>query len=412
MSIEKFIRRSQKKIHDLKNRLYEIRQAQEELGSGGKSLVKVQPKNVQDVRVILSIDSILKAALAVLLVIAFVYVLGYIKTIIIVFLVSLFLAAAFNPGVDRLQRYKIPRWIGIILMYILVLGVIVFILTSLVPIIAEQIGSLALSVRSMIQNLVSDETPDSWFAARLQPVLYQVWQNIDQAELINTLTNTLREVASRLTSFAGNALGAIFTVFNGIFNMLLVLIITFFMVVNKRNTSHFFYSLFPRRYSNYISEKTGQISVRIGEWIRGQLVLALGMAVLTFIAFSIIGLPYALTLAMVSALGEFVPYLGPLITFLAAALIALNQDPLLLLWLVPIYAVVQFVEGNLMVPLILGKSVGLNPIVVLFALMAGATIGSKLGDGSIGLGLVGMIIAVPMANIISIFVEDYTEKNK
>ena len=71
----------------------------------------------------------------------------------------------------------------------------------------------------------------------------------------------------------------------------------------------------------------------------------------------------------------------------------------------------QFLEGNIMVPLIVGKTVGLNPIVVLFALLTGATIGVKIG-GSIALGLVGMIIAVPVANIISIFVTEYTERNK
>ena len=81
------------------------------------------------------------------------------------------------------------------------------------------------------------------------------------------------------------------------------------------------------------------------------------------------------------------------------------------LWLIPAYAVMQFLEGNIMVPLIVGRSVGLNPIVVLFALLTGATIGIKLG-GSFALGLVGMIIAVPVANIISIFVSEYTEKNK
>ena len=136
------------------------------------------------------------------------------------------------------------------------------------------------------------------------------------------------------------------------------------------------------------------------------------MGLLTFIVFSIIGLKYALTLAMVSAMAEFIPYLGPLITFFSAALIALNQDPMLLIYLVPAYAVMQFLEGNIMVPLIVGKSVGLNPVVILFALLSGATIGIKLGDGSIALGLIGMIIAVPVANIISIFVQDYTEKIK
>lgn len=411
MVIDQLFRRYQKKIEELKHRLQNLRKDQHHLETEEKTLTKTV-KESQDVRVAVSVDSVFKAAFAVLLVIALVYVLGFIKNIIILFLVALFLAAAFNPGVDWLHKYKIPRWLGILLLYIVVLGIITLIFTSLVPIIADQISALAISVRDMILNLVNNENSDSWFVARLQPFIHQIWQNVDQAQVIDTLSNTLKALASRLTDFAGNALGAVFAIFNGLFNLILVLIITFFMVVNKSHTSHFFYSLFPHKYSSYITAKTKEISVRIGEWIRGQMLLAVSMGILTFIVFSVIGLNYALTLAMVSAVAEFIPYLGPLITFISAALIGLNQDPVLVLWLIPAYAIIQFLEGNIMVPLIIGRSVGLNPIIVLFALMAGATIGLKITDGSIGLALVGMIIAVPVANIISIFVEDYTGKNK
>ena len=406
-----FFEKSQKKISELKHRLQMLTKKEEELEKREPLPVPLASK-AQEVRVTLSIDSVFKATIAILAVFGLVYLLGFIKNVIILFAVALFLAASFNPGVDRLERYRIPRWLGILLMYIVVLGVIIILFTNLVPIIAEQIGGLALSVRDMILNLVNNSNPDSWFMQKIQPFANQIWQNVDQAQVISTASNTLRELASRLTDVAGNAIGAIFAIFNGIFNMILVLIITFFMVVNTRHTTNFFHSLFPRKYSAYISAKTKEVSLRTGEWVRGQMLLALSMGILTFIIFSIIGLKYALTLSLVSALAEFIPYLGPLITFLAAALIALNQDPVLVLWLITAYAVIQFLEGNIMGPLIIGRSVGLNPIIVLFSLLAGGTLGSQIGDGSVGLGLVGMIIAVPVANIVSIFIEDYTGKNK
>jgi len=408
---ETFFRKSQKKIGELKASLAALTQKEKTLEKEEEKLVKEIHKPTQEIRVTLSIDSIVKATIAILAVIAFAYLLFFIKNILIIFLVALFLAAAFNPAVDKLEGYHIPRGLGILIMYVVVLGIIVFIFTSLVPIIAAQVSDLALSIRDMVQNIVSDTNGDSWFMQRIRPFANQIWQNVDQVQILDALTTGLREIGSKLTRFAGNAIGAIFVIFNGIFNLILVLIITFFMILNKQNTANFFHSLFPRKYSGYISEKTKQVSIRIGEWIRGQVLLALAMALLTFIVFTIIGLNFALTLAMVSALGEFIPYLGPLITFLSATLIALNQDPALLLWLIPAYAVIQFLEGNIMVPLIIGKSVGLNPIVILFALLSGATLGIKLG-GSLALGLIGMIIAVPLANIISIFVEEYTEKLK
>ncbi len=405
-----FLQKSQNRINDLRKKLLDLTKREKHLEDEEHAALRSSAPQIKEVKIVLSIESVVKATIAIFLLIALVEVLGMIKSIIIIFLVALFLSATINPAVDKLARHKIPRAVGIIIIYILVIGIFVVMFSNLVPIIADQIGQLALSVRDMVQNLVNNPNPDSWFMKQLQPFADQIWQNIDQAQLITQVSNTLKGIALQLTNFAGNAIGAIFTIFNGIFNLFLVLIVTFFMVVNSKHTSDFFHSLFPHRYSAYISLKSQQISTRIGEWIRGQLLLALAMGILTFTVFSIIGINYALTLALLSALAEFIPYLGPLITFGSAALIALNQDPILVLWLIPAYAIMQFLEGNVLVPLIVGRSVGLNPIIVIFALLSGATIGVKIG-GSIGLGLVGMLLAVPTANIISLFVEDFTGKH-
>ncbi len=408
-STKNIIKKSQKKINNLRETLKSLSISNNPEPENHSKKQKTKP--IQEIKIILSIDSVIRAALSIFGLIALAYLLFYIKGVIILFLGALFLSAAFNPSVDKLEAYKIPRGIGILIMYIAVLGIITLIFTSLVPIIAEQVTDLAIGIKGYIQTLVNGGGGDSWLIRKINPFINQIWQNVDQSQILNSLSGGLTTVGTQLKYFAENAIGAIFSLFNGIFNLILVLILTFFMVVNKRNTTHFFHSLFPRRYSEYISEKTKEVSIRIGEWIRGQVLLALAMSMLTFIVFTILGLNFALTLAMVSAMAEFVPYLGPLITFLSAALIALNQDPILLLWLFPAYAAIQFVEGNIMVPLIVGRSVGLNPIVVLFALLSGATIGLNLG-GSVALAIVGMIVSVPLANIISIFVEEYTGRNK
>jgi len=406
-----FFQKSQKTINDLKKKLQVLSKKESKLEKDEKALLKKTNTETKEMKIIISVESVVKATIAIFLLFALVQVLGMIKSVIILFFVALFLSATFNPAVDRLEKYKIPRPLGIILLYLLVIGVFVIMFSNLVPIIAEQIEQLALSVRDIVQNLVNGQNADSWLMKKIQPMVQQIWQNVDQAQVINTVSNTLKTTASTLTNFAGNAIGAVFTIFNGIFNLLLVLIITFFMVINKKHTSNFFHSLFPNKYSGYISLKSKQISTRIGEWIRGQLLLAMAMAVLTFIVFSIIGINYALTLALLSALAEFIPYLGPLITFGSAILIALNQDPILVLWLIPAYAIIQFLEGNILVPLIVGRSVGLNPIVVIFSLLSGATIGATIG-GNMAIGLIGMIIAVPVANVLSLFVEDYTGKHR
>ncbi|MDH5597013.1 MAG: AI-2E family transporter, partial [Candidatus Peregrinibacteria bacterium] len=313
-----FLKRSQEKIDKLKKKLQVISKKEHELEKEEKVLLQSVKTHSREMHFVVSVESVVKATIAIFLLIGLVRLLGIIQSVIILFLVALFLSATFNPAVDKLENYKIPRPIGIILIYILVIGVFVVMFSNLIPIIALQISDLASGVRDMIQNIVENKDPDSWFMRQLQPILDQVWQNVDEAQVVSQLTETLKGIASGLTNFAGNAIGAIFKIFNGIFNLLLVLIITFFMVVNKKHTSDFFHSLFPHRYSSYITLKSKQISLRIGEWIRGQLLLALAMGILTFIVFWMIGLNYALTLALLSALAEFIPYLGPIITFTSA----------------------------------------------------------------------------------------------
>lgn len=407
-----FLEKSHKKMDELAEKLRHLSKKEPDFIKEGKAMpIKEENANVKEVKISISVESVVKCTIAILLLIGLVTLLGVIKNIIIIFLVALFLAATLTPAVDRLEQFKIPRAIGILILYILIIGIFVVMFSSLVPIVAKQIEQLALGAKDMIQNLVTNPSPNSWFMQKIQPFANQIWQNIDQTQIINQLTDTLKGIASNLTSFAGNAIGVIFVVFNGIFNLLMILIITFFMISNAKHTNDFFRSLFPRKYSAYISLKTKQISFRIGEWMRGQLFLALAMALLTFTILSIIGLNYALTLSLLAGLGEFLPYLGPMITFSSVILVALNQSPILALWLIPIYAVIMLIEGNVLIPLIVGRVVGMNSIVVLFSLFCGATIGVDLG-GSFGLGLVGMILAVPIANIISLFVEDYTVKNK
>lgn len=406
-----FLKKPQQKIEELRKKLLELSRKEAKAEQQEREIIKRSAVQQNEVRIAISVESVVKATLAIFILIAIVQLLGMIKGVIILFLVALFLAAALEPAVAKMAEYRIPRALGLILVYVIGVGIFVILFSSLVPIIAEQIGQLALSIRGMIENLMTNPVSNPWFQKHLQPFAFQLWQNIDQAQVISQISNTLSGIASHLTNFAGNAVGAIFSLFNGLFNMILVLTITFFMVANSDHTKNFFHSLFPHRYSTYISLKGEQISLQIGEWIRGQLIIALFTGILSFAVFGLIGLNYTLTLSLLSAITQLIPYLGPLITFCAAALIALNQSPIMLVWLIAGYFVIQFFISNILGPMVMGKSGGLNPVVVIFAMLSGATVGFELG-GSFGMGVIGMILAVPAANIISLFVQDFTGKKQ
>lgn len=419
MAIKKYIdrsqeilKKSQERIAKMKKKIESLKGEEKDLKNKQETLKQAVENGEKHVNIHISFSSVVKATIGVLLVIGLAQILGIIQGIIILFLVALFLSATLSRPVDWLEDRKVPRSLGVLIMYIFILGFLALVFSLLGPLIADQVTTLAGSISDIVQNVFLNENTESWIVDRLQPFLSQIGEGLDQKELIASATDALSNLGNTLTEFAGRGISAIFSIFNGIANFVLVLVITFFMTLNSHDSSDFFHSLFPKRYSTYINEKTRAISIRIGEWVRGQVILALIMGTITFVAFRLIGLEYALTIAVIAALAEFLPYLGPIITYALAALIAVNDSLLMLLLVTIIQLISQFLENNILVPLIMGKSVGLSPVTILFSLFSGAAIGFQLGGESLGMGLVGMIVAVPVANIISIFIEDYTQKNK
>jgi predicted PurR-regulated permease PerM len=164
----------------------------------------------------------------------------------------------------------------------------------------------------------------------------------------------------------------------------------------------FFVSLFPSKHGAYIVDKLELIKHRVGYWLRGQVALMCAMFLVSFILFSILGVKYALTLAMLAGLMEIVPVVGPIIAGIPALLVAFNQSATLSLIVLVALIVLQQIENNVLVPMIMRKAVGLSPIIVMLSMM----IGFKT------LGVLGAIIAIPVSTCISIFVFDYTTKTK
>jgi predicted PurR-regulated permease PerM len=139
---------------------------------------------------------------------------------------------------------------------------------------------------------------------------------------------------------------------------------------------------------------------KIGLWIRGQLILSLIIFSLTFLGLSILGVNYALVLALIAGLTEFVPYLGPTIAAIPAIFLAFTQSPMLALFVLALYYIIQMVENHIIVPKLMQKVVGLNPVISIMVLL----VGFKLA------GILGAILAIPVVTIASVFLKDLFEK--
>jgi predicted PurR-regulated permease PerM len=139
---------------------------------------------------------------------------------------------------------------------------------------------------------------------------------------------------------------------------------------------------------------------KIGLWLRGQIILSVIIFLLTYLGLSILGVKYALVLALVAGLTEFVPYLGPILAAIPAVFFAFTQDPMLAVFVIVLYYIIQLFENNFIVPQLMQKVVGLNPVVSIVVLL----IGFKVG------GIIGVILAIPVATAIGVFAKDIFQK--
>lgn len=346
-----------------------------------------------------SLTSVAKATFLIAIIVLLCFLVYEIRDVIIIFFVALLFSAALDPTVDKLQEYKVPRWLGIILIYIFVIAVLGIFISNLIPLIGSQIVDLASKLRAIVSggNLDMPKILD-W----AQPYFQSFFSEINKDVIIENLQSALTAMGDSFKQAAGNVFSVLIAISNGVFNFLLILVLTFFMVVNESGIDEFVLSLFPSKYAEYISEKSKAIKQKVGYWLRGQLLLGVSIGLLSYIGFLILGVEYAPTLAIFAGITEVIPYVGPFLAWIVSVPIVLNQSPWLVLWVTIMFLIVQRLENDILVPLIMKKATGLSPILVIFAMMVGFQF----------MGIVGLILSIPIASTISIFVHDYTSKAK
>jgi predicted PurR-regulated permease PerM len=207
---------------------------------------------------------------------------------------------------------------------------------------------------------------------------------------ITTLTSSLGSITSSFISITTSVVGAIITFFT-------VLVLAIYFLVDEQIFTKFLLSVTPDNKEQKVTALINKISNKIGEWVRGQLLLGLVIGVIVYIGLSIIGIKYALTLAVISGVLEILPIIGPIISGVLAALVGLSVSPITALIVIIFYILVQQLENNLVVPKLMAKAVGLPPAIIIIAIL----VGGKL------LGVIGALLAVPVAAIAYVIFEEW-----
>ncbi|MBP9718769.1 AI-2E family transporter [Candidatus Gracilibacteria bacterium] len=404
--IKRFIKKTREGLNFIKQRVMPDRPSEEnELPAKLPQKLKDETP-AQKVQISATAGTMAKfvsITILLLLLTAFLY---RISDILVLFFVALLFAAALDPLVDSLEAKKIPRGLGVVIIYVVILFLLALLISNLVPIVASEVAQLAVHIQDFVTNTVKNgiELP-SWLAW-LQPSVTKFLQGLDVSQISN-YKDVLLNIAQHLSDVAGNVLNGLFGVFNGFFNTIIVLVITFMMTIDEQGIDRFILSIFPSRHAPYIQEKSRLIKEKMGYWLRGQIVLCIIIGVLVYVGLLIIGVftepvQYSATIALVAGFTEAIPYVGPVIALLIALPIAANQSFVLVISISIMMYIVQLLENNVIVPLVMKKAVGISPIFVMFSMFVGYSI----------LGIVGMILAVPVATGIGIFLKDYTLKAK
>lgn len=327
------------------------------------------------------VDISLSAILKILAVIFGLLFLHKIQDILLLLFVVLIMVTALSPVIDQLvKNLNIPRWLAVAMIFGGIAVIFVLMIWLILPLMVNQV--LELLSQPEIKNLLGGSDSNS---------------AVDELKLISGQIPGLSQGGAGVVSFLS-------TLFGGVVSVLTVLVLTIYLLLDEDGIKKFIISVIPTHHKTQIVSTLHKISLKIGSWLRGQLLLGLIVGLIDLAILLVFGVPYWLTLAIFAGLTELIPYVGPFIGLGAALFVAFTKDSL---WgishvtagigVLVGYLLVQQLESNFLVPKVMEKTVGLSPVIVIIAIL----IGAKL------FGLVGVILSIPVAGALSVVIDEW-----
>lgn len=301
------------------------------------------------------------------------------KTVLIPVVIAGVFYYLFNPIVDWAEERGVKRWISILLIYIASIWGLIMTLSYVIPTMIRQIKELFLLIPiwwKEFQIFIDKWDKPSWV--------------MDILEKTQTMVDDLPSVAVTYGSELLIDLGSqLFPIFGAVIGTIAVLITTpfvlFYMLKDGKKLPDFIIQFLPVKVRRSSRTILHEMNTQISSYIRGQIIVCLCLGVLFFIGYLIIDLPYALTLAIIASLTSVIPYVGPTIAITPAILIAVFNSPILLIKVIIVWIVVQTLEGKFITPQIMGKSIKVHPLTILFTIICAGKI----------FGVWGMVFAIP-----------------
>jgi predicted PurR-regulated permease PerM len=326
-----------------------------------------------DNRVIDLSSNIIFRVLGIVLAVGFLYV---IRDVIWLFLIAIIITAALNPiikGTRKLLRCKRSLAVGSV--YIMFFSILSIMISVIVPAISAQMEQFG------------NDLPH--FIALITPENMEVPDNV-----------SFGDVGQHFVGMLGNPFSTTVGFFAGLISAVAVISMSFYMSLQEDGLKRALLIITPAQHQKYIASLIDRIQENFGRWMAGQLVTMIFVGVLYYLALTALGVPYAPILALMGGLLEIVPYFGPIFASIPAILFGLMLDPMVGFLVALAYLAINMIENHFLIPKIMNKAVGLNPVLIILALLIGAKIA----------GVIGILLAVPLAGAIGLFLKDVMEK--
>lgn len=314
------------------------------------------------------------------------WLLFYLRDLVLIVLTAVVLASAIEPAVKWFMRYRLPRVLSVVLVYLIALALIFAMFYFFMPPILAEVSGLLSTLPDYIDTFDASNPLKNTPLIGTQPAVQDF-----------SLTEVVTELQASFASVSEGFLRTISAIFGGVFSFLLVIVLSFYFTVVETGVDDFLRVVTPTKHEASVLDLWRRSKNKIGKWMQGQILLSLIVGILVYLGLSILGIKYALVLAVVAAVLELIPVFGSILAAIPAVALAFVDAGAGSAFLVTgLYIIVNQFQGNLIYPLVVQKVVGVPPLLVILALIAGAQLA----------GFLGIILSVPAAAVLQELVHD------
>lgn len=344
----------------------------------------------KELRISISAGTVITA----LLIVVGAYVFWLLRDLVLLVLTAIVISSAIEPQIAFFIRQRIPRFAAVLLVYIIVFGSIFSLLYFFFPpIIADATNFFSAMPRYL----------DTINAVSSLPNLSSATSFVAEQHGIQSFVQTLLSFQSVFTASSEGVLQLLVTFFGGIFSLALVIVLSFYFALQDTGVDDFLRMVMPVAYEEYSVDLWKRSQKKIGLWMQGQILLSVIVGILVYLGLLILGIPYALLISVFTAMAEIIPIFGSIIAGTIAVIVGYSDGGISLAAIVlGLYVVVNQFESNLIYPLIVKKIIGIPPLLVIVALIAGYTLA----------GFLGALLSVPLAAVALEFISDFDKKKR